>query len=87
MFFGADGSANVFGFKSDRVDELCALGTATFDEAERETYYNEAQLICIEDCHKLCFASPKTYFVTSAALEGFTPSAADSSNFRDAYLK
>ena len=87
MFFGSDGSANVFGFKNDRVDELCALGTSTFVESEREEYYNEAQLICIEDCHKLCFASPKTYFVTSASLEGFTPSAADSSNFRDAFLK
>lgn len=87
FFFGTGASANVFGFSNARVDELCTLGISTTDEAKREEYYNEAQLICIEDCTKLCFASPKTYFVTSASLEGFTPSAADSSNFRDAYLK
>lgn len=87
FFFGTDASANVFGFSSERVDELCALGIATPDEAVREEYYNEAQLICIEDCTKLCFASPMSYFVTNVNVEGFAPSAADSSNFRDTYIK
>lgn len=87
FFFGTGASANVFGFSNARVDELCELGISVSDEAVREEYYNEAQLICIEDCTKLCFANPMTYFVTSANLEGFTPSTADSSNFRDAYLK
>lgn len=87
FFFGTDASANVFGFSSERVDELCALGIATPDEATREEYYNEAQLICIEDCTKLCFASPMSYFVTNVSVEGFAPSAANSSDFRDTYIK
>jgi peptide/nickel transport system substrate-binding protein len=87
FFFGTGASANVFGFSNARVDELCALGIATPDEAVREGYYNEAQLICIEDCTKLCFASPMSYFVTSAKVEGFAPSAANSSDFRDTIIK
>ncbi len=86
FFFGSSASANVFGFSNERVDELCALGIATTDEAEREAYYNEAQEICIDDCTKLCIASPMKYFVMSNNVHGFTPSAADASNFRDTYL-
>ncbi len=86
FFFGTGSGANVFGFSNERIDELCTLGIATTDEALREEYYNEAQLICIEDCTKICIASPMKYFVTSTSVEGFSPSAADSSNFRDAYL-
>ena len=86
FFFGSSASANVFGFSNERVDELCALGIATTDEAEREAYYNEAQEICIDDCTKLCIASPMKYFVMSNSVHGFTPSAADASNFRDTYL-
>lgn len=87
FFFGTGASANVFGFSNERVDELCALGLATPDEAVREGYYNEAQLICIEDCTKLCFASPMSYFVTNVNVEGFAPSAANSSDFRDTIIK
>ena len=87
FFFGTDASANVFGFSNERVDELCALGLSTPDETVREGYYNEAQEICIEDCTKLCFASPMTYFVTSVNVEGFTPTAGDASNFRDTIIK
>ena len=86
FFFGTGAGANVFGFSNERVDELCALGIATTDETQREEYYNEAQLICIDDCTKICIASPMKYFVTSTRVHGFSPSAADSSNFRDTYL-
>ena len=86
FFFGTGAGANVFGFSNERVDELCALGIATTDETQREEYYNEAQLICIDDCTKICIASPMKYFVTASYVEGFAPSAADASNFRDTNL-
>ena len=86
FFFGTGSSANVFGFSNERVDELCALGISTPDEAQREEYDNEAQEICIDDCHKLCIASPMSYFVSSTRLQGFAPSAADASDFRGAYF-
>lgn len=86
FFFGTGASANVFGFSNERVDELCAQGIATTDESKREEIYNEAQLICIEDCTKICIASPMKYFVTASYVEGFAPSSADASNFRDTYL-
>ena len=86
FFFGTGASANVFGFSNERVDGLCAQGIATTDESKREEIYNEAQLICIEDCTKICIASPMKYFVTASYVEGFAPSSADASNFRDTYL-
>ena len=86
FFFGTGSSANVFGFSNERVDELCALGIATTDEAKREEYYNEAQEICVEDSTKICIASPMKYFVSSTSVQGFAPSAADASDFRDTYL-
>ena len=86
FFFGTGAGANVFGFSNERVDELCALGIATTDETQREEYYNEAQLICIDDCTKICIASSMKYFVTASYVEGFAPSAADASNFRDTNL-
>lgn len=87
MFFGSDGSANVFGFASDRVDELCALALTTTDEALREEYYNECQEILVDDAGKIGICSPMSYFVISNSLQGFVPSVADSSNFRDAYMQ
>lgn len=87
FFFGTDSGANFTGYSDARIDELCTLGIATTDEAQREAYYNEAQEILIDDCSKLCIASPMSYIVTGANLEGFAPSAADASNFRDTYLK
>jgi peptide/nickel transport system substrate-binding protein len=86
FFFGTGASANVFGFSNKQVDELCAEGIATTDEKKRAQVYSEAEKICIDDCTKICIASPMNYFVTSKKMSGFTPSAADSSNFRDAYL-
>lgn len=86
FFFGTGASANVFGFSNKQVDDLCAQGIATTDDSKREEYYNEAQKICIDDCTKICIASPMSYFVTGASVNGFAPTAADSSNFRDTYL-
>lgn len=86
FFFGTGASANVFGFSNKQVDELCAQGIATTDQSKREEYYNEAQKICIDDCTKICLVSPMSYFVTSDKVNGFQPSAADSSNFRDTYF-
>lgn len=86
FFYGNDAGANVWGYVNDRVDELCALGIATTDEAQREEYYNEAQQICIEDCAKICICSPMKYYVASVKLEGYAPSAANASDFRDAYF-
>ena len=48
--------------------------------------YNEAQEICVEDSTKICIASPMKYFVSSTSVQGFAPSAADASDFRDTYL-
>lgn len=86
FFFGTGAGANVWGFSNARVDELCSLGIATTDEAKRQEYYDEAQDICIDDCTKIEICSPMSYFVCNKLLQGFAPSAADASNFRDAYL-
>lgn len=86
FFFSTGAAANVFGFSNARVDELCKLGIATTDTNERKSYYDEAQQICIDECAKICIASPTLYFVTSDKVNGFAPFASDFSNFRDTYL-
>lgn len=87
FFFKTGASANVFGYSNERVDELCDLALSTPDPDIREGYYNEAQLICIDDCVKTGIACMTMYYVTSANLEGFAPTAADASNYRDMYFK
>jgi len=58
FFYSSTGNANVWGYKNDRVDELCALGITTTDEETREGYYKEAQQLIIDECPNLWFASP-----------------------------
>ena len=87
FFFSSTGNANVWGYKNDKVDELCAQGVATTDEAQREKYYLEAQQIVIDECPNLFFASPMEYFFVSAGLEGFAPYAANANDFNNITLK
>lgn len=87
FFFSSTGNANVWGYKNDKVDELCAQGVATTDESQRETYYLEAQQIVIDECPNLFFASPMEYFFVSAGLEGFAPYAANANDFNNVTLK
>ena len=73
FFFGTGAGANVFGFSNERVDELCALGIATTDETQREEYYNEAQLICIDDCTKILHRQPHEVFRDRLLCGGVRP--------------
>lgn len=77
FFYSSTGNANVWGYKNDRVDELCALGITTTDEETREGYYKEAQQLIIDECPNLWFASPMSYLFTSANLKGYEPFAAN----------
>lgn len=86
FFFSSTGNANVWGYTNDRVDELCKLGASTTDEAQRESYYIEAQQIVIDECPNLFLCSPMEYFFVGANVEGFAPYAASTRNFRDTYI-
>ena len=86
FFFSTTGGANVWGYSNAEVDELCAQGVATTDEAEREAAYIEAQKIVIDESPNLFFASPMEYFFVGAGVEGFEPFAANANNFRTTYI-
>ena len=86
FFFSTTGGANVWGYSNAQVDELCAQGVATTDEAEREAAYIEAQKIVIDESPNLFFASPMEYFFVGAGVEGFEPFAANANNFRTTYI-
>ena len=86
FFFSTTGGANVWGYSNAQVDELCAQGVATTNEAEREGYYIEAQKIVIDESPNLFFASPMEYFFVGAGVEGFEPFAANANNFRTTYI-
>ena len=86
FFFSTTGGANVWGYSNAQVDELCAQGVATTNEAEREAAYIEAQKIVIDESPNLFFASPMEYFFVGAGVEGFEPFAANANNFRTTYI-
>ena len=86
FFFSTTGGANKWGYSNAQVDELCAQGVATTDEAEREAAYIEAQKIVIDESPNLFFASPMEYFFVGAGVEGFEPFAANANNFRTTYI-
>ena len=86
FFFSTTGGANVWGYSNAQVDELCAQGVATTNEAEREGYYIEAQKIVIDESPNLFFASPMEYLFASSSVEGFEPFAANANNFRTTYI-
>lgn len=86
FFYSTTGGANVWGYSNARVDELCAQAIATTDEAAREAAYIEAQQIVVDESPNLWFASPMSYIFTNKALEGYAPTAADSSDFTAAYF-
>lgn len=86
FFFSTTGGANVWGYSNAEVDELCAQGVATTDEAARESAYIEAQKIIIDESPNLFFASPMEYFFVSSGVEGFEPFAANANNFRTTYI-
>ena len=81
FFFSSTGSANIQDYANERVDELCVLGTATTDVAEREAYYKEAINIILDECPTAIVACPMAYFLASPALQGYNPSASNTSNF------
>ena len=81
FFFSSTGSANIQGYSNARVDELCVLGTATTDVAQREAYYKEAINIILDECATAIAASPMAYFLASPALQGYAPNASNTSNF------
>ena len=86
FFFSTTGGANKWGYSNAQVDELCAQGVATTDEAEREAAYIEAQKIVIDESPNLFFASPMEYLFASSSVEGFEPFAANAGNFRTTYI-
>ncbi len=81
FFFSSTGSANIQDYANERVDELCVLGTATTDEAQREAYYKEAINIILDECATAIVACPMAYFMASPALQGYAPNASNTSNF------
>ncbi|MDR1569548.1 MAG: ABC transporter substrate-binding protein [Oscillospiraceae bacterium] len=86
FFFKTGNSANIAGYSNARVDELCELGAGTTDVAQREEYYKEAIEIILDEEPNVVIASPREYFLSSAKLLGFEPSAAEPYSLATAYL-
>lgn len=86
FFYSSTGNANVWGYKNDRVDELCVKGVTTTDESAREACYIEAQQLIVDECPNLWFASPMEYFFASAKLQGYKPYSANAGDFTAAYF-
>lgn len=84
FFYSTSGSANVWGYSNERVDELCGLGLSTLDEDERASYYLEAQELIVEESPNLWIASPIEYFFASSSVQGYSPFVGNINNLRNA---
>lgn len=87
FFFSSNGSANIQDYSNARVDELCVLGASTTDDAQREAYYKEAINIILDECATAIVSCPMAYFLASPALQGYAPSASNTSNFAGVTLE
>lgn len=83
FFYSTTGGANKWGYTNAKVDELCAKGVATTDDATRKAAYDEAQQIIIDESPNLWFCSPMEYFFVRSNVNGYEPFAADIHNLRN----
>lgn len=87
FFFSTNGSANIQSYSNARVDELCALGSATTDVEAREAYYKEAINIILDECAVAIVANPTEYYLAHTGLKGFEPNASNPNNFAGVTLE
>lgn len=87
FFFSTEGSANVWGYSNETIDQLSQEGRTTTDTEKRKEIYNEAQHQLIETVPNLFLVSPKKYVVVRNNVEGFTPTANDPEDLTETHLK
>nr|WP_219914454.1 ABC transporter substrate-binding protein [Thalassobacillus sp. CUG 92003] len=87
FFFSTDGSANVWGFSDERVDQLAEKGRTTIDTEKRREIYNEAQERLVDLSPNLFLVSPKKYFVLQNNVANYTPTANEPENFDETIIE
>lgn len=76
FFFHSDGTANVWDFSSDRIDELTEEAKVTIDEEERYELYEKAQKILVNElAPNLFLVSPNDIYAVNERVKNFEPSA------------
>jgi peptide/nickel transport system substrate-binding protein len=70
-----DGSVNAFQFSDPQVDKLLRQGRTQTTQEERHATYNELQVLVAEQAPMIFIGTRVGYFVTTAAVQGFAPTA------------
>lgn len=86
FFFNSTGTANVWGFKDDKYDELTNAGKVAIDEAKRVEIYKEAQERLLELSPNLFFNSPMNYYFVRNEVKGYDPSVFNPEDFRSTVI-
>ena len=88
FFFHSTGTANVWGFKNSKFDELVEKARVTLDDKKRYELYAEGQRMLVNEfAPNLFLASPYQFYVATKNVYNFTPSAIlGESVFRDVWL-
>lgn len=88
FFFHSTGTANVWGFKNSKYDELVERARVTLDDKKRHNLYAEAQRMLVNElAPNLFLASPYQFYVVTKNVHNFTPSAIlGESVFKDVWL-
>ena len=71
-----DGSVNAFQFSDPQVDELLTQGRIQTDDEERKATYQEVEKLIAEQAPLIFIGTRVGYFATTADVEGFAPTAA-----------
>ncbi|MFW5855830.1 MAG: ABC transporter substrate-binding protein [Bacillota bacterium] len=76
FFFHSEGTANVWGFSDEKIDELTEEAKVTIDEEERYELYEEAQKLLVNDlAPNLFLVSPNDIYAVNEKVRNFEPSA------------
>ncbi|SEA36171.1 peptide/nickel transport system substrate-binding protein [Thalassobacillus cyri] len=86
FFFSTDGSANVWGFSDEKIDQLAEEGRTTIDPEKRVEIYNEAQKRVIEQTPNLFLVSPEKFFIVRDSVDNYSPTANEPENFNDVVI-
>lgn len=80
------GRGNFSGYSNERVNELIKLGETTPDAAERQTIYDEAQLIVYEEAPAVFLILPEEAEAASERVENWEPASDSRINLHDVCL-
>ena len=87
FFWHSTASANVWGYKNPRMDQLAEAGRIETDFAKRYAIYKEAQEIVLKDIPNIFLVTPKTFHFLRSNVQGYIAETFYNGNLTGVWLK